>query len=408
MLYCIHMAKVRHKFTTGKKTKHASAPTPLPPDPEEEAARLLLDGIESVEPDESKILYEFSSARTMYDLSDATKKRAGKAASSIYLLIVASLLIAWVLTSLIYRLMTESNGGRVWLSMIPSLIFTAAATAIVVLSVRGLWGTVARFAIRHNLHSAHGVDRIRIEQMRRAFEVADRNARRENAITVTERQTTVKLYGRGVTVSRDKTTVRCVRENGALRLTFRIDGRTIAFPELVPLEDYYRLKKAFGKNLTTVRATATAVERDENGKRLYGGDTLASVVGGAVMSCVILGAGVMLVVTHYLWVPGIPPFLGVFFAMMSMLAFGNTFSHRPGVSYVMIPLAFSLVLLVVPPWIFIWYETELAQNALTLFGILTHADAFPVGMTFFSCLGGYVFVFAMTRLVEFVRFGKEE
>lgn len=412
--YNKRMAKYR--FTTKRKKSRPTQTIAPQPNAEIEAARVrysFLDENSEVEPDSGKIVYEYSSARTMFDLSDATKKRARTAPSSIYLLCVGVVMIAWVLFSLLYRLSTESNGGAVWLSMIPSLVFTAAAVAIVILSIVGMWGRFARFAIRHNLHGARGgFEKAQIYRLGRAFDAADAEKGAENALSVTHNTVSIWLYGYRHTYAIDDVIVRVRLENDRLHLTFSV-GRAqkkaeIDFPELLAREDYYKLKKAFGDRLRTIRThTEKEITYDEKGKRLYAGDTFGSVVAGAILSCVVLAAGVMLTITHYLWVPSIPPFLGVFFAMMSMLAFGNTFSHVPAVSYIMIPLAFSLVLLVVPPWIFVWYETELAHNALTLWGVLTHADAFPVGMFFFSCLGGYVFVFAVCRIVEYVRFGKE-
>lgn len=65
------MAKVKHKFTTGKKAK-PSAPTPLPPDPEEEAARLLLQGIESTVPHSPRTDSTTIAAATATNTSDGS------------------------------------------------------------------------------------------------------------------------------------------------------------------------------------------------------------------------------------------------------------------------------------------------------------------------------------------------
>lgn len=371
----------------------------------------LSDGDNAVNND-GKILYEFSSARTEYDFSDITKKSIIKSPQSIYLMSVDFLLLAWVVFSLAYRLATEDDNGAVFLSMLPSLIFVAAATCIVIISVLGAWGKVGRFALKHGMYS-HGdaADTARLDALKSEFERADRNKNNENAITVTEHYVEITLCGRRRTYERNSVDLRVRRYNGKLLLCFTVSGeymQYIDFPEPMPMEEFYKLKKAFGKRLTTVRDLphASEKERDQNGKRLYGGYTAANIVISAFFSCVVLTAGIMLVVAHYLWNLPVPPFLGVFFALMSLLCFGNTFHHIPAVNIVMIPLAFALVLIVVPPWIFVWYETELAGNALTFFGVLTHADVFPVGMMFFTAIGGMVAVFGITKLVDYLRFGK--
>lgn len=364
--------------------------------------------------DDGKILYEYSSARTMYDFSEKTTKGIIKSPQTIYLITVNSLLLFWVFFSLIYRLATEENNGAVWLSMIPSLILIAAVTAIVIISALGSWGKVARFVLKRGLYSAHGdaAARAQLEAMKRGFERADKNRTTENAITVTDRYVVITLLGRERVFDKSKVQMRVQKFNGELTALFSAEGETkvsVEFPERLPLEDWYKLKKALGDGLVTVRNIPEKYEkeRDENGRRLYAGYSLGNVIVSFIMSCVILTAGVMLVVAHYLWVPGIPPFLGVFFALMSGLCFTNTFQHIPAVKVAVLPLIFSLVLLVIPPWVFVWYETTFAQNALSFWGVLTHADIFPVGMAFFSSLGGMVFVFAIVKLIDFVRFGKE-
>lgn len=409
------MAKRRVKFTTEpskrKKSDGHSDPwkqvSPRPNVLVVDAMRQKyadLDGVPGRKPDGGKPIYRYSSARTMYDVDG---KRARKSPATAALSSVAALLTLWVLFSLIYRSTTESNVGAVWLSMLPSLIITVAIIVTVVISALGQWGKVGRFALKHGLYR-HG-NPAYIRALGEDFKRADANAYCENAVTVTKETVTLTLYGKPYTFGKAAVTAAVRRENGALHVVFRVDGHTVDFPEPIAADDFYLLKKAFGKQLTTVRqAEQNEVERDGKGRRTYGGYSLGNVVVAACMSTVILVAGVMLTVAHYVWGLPVPPFLGVFFAMMSLLAYGNTFSHIPAVNVVAIPLSFSLVLLVVPPWIFVWYETELAKNALTFWGVLTHADVFPVGMAFFSFIGVYVLVFAVGRLIDYVRFGVEK
>ncbi len=395
------MSKNREEYTT--ETEQAEVLTEI----DRARTKFVKEG--------DKILYEFSSARTMYDFSDETTKGIIKHPQTIYLITVNSLLLLWVLFSLIYRLVTEENKSGVFLSMLPSLILVAAVTAIVVISALGSWGKVARFALKHGLYSRRGdaVDRARLMAMKREFEHADRNKGRENAITVTEETVIITLYGRSHTFDKSRVLMQVQRFDGALMANFTIEDEMpirMDFPERLPLDEWHKLKKALRDNLKTIRALPKMLEKetDDKGRRLYGGYTLGSVILSFIMSCVILTIGIMLTVAHYLWVPGIPPFVGVFFALMSGLCFTNTFQHIPAVNVVMLPLIFSIVLLVIPPWIFVWYETTLAQNALTFWGVLTHADVFPVGMMFFSAMGGMVLVFAIIKLIDFLRFGKQE
>lgn len=122
-------------------------------------------------------------------------------------------------------------------------------------------------------------------------------------------------------------------------------------------------------------------------------------------SFILIAAGVMLVITHYLWITEIPPFLGVFFIGMSFLALCNVLSFIPAVNAVGIPLVFSLVLLIVPPWALVWFHRNIFHSGENVLSIILNCDVLTAGFSFFTVIGAYVFTFAVTRLVDYVIFG---
>ena len=59
-----------------------------------------------------------------------------------------------------------------------------------------------------------------------------------------------------------------------------------------------------------------------------------------------------------------------------------------------------------PPMAYVWIETELMKNEITFLHVLTHCTPFAAGFGFFFVLGFYTFSFAISKAVDFVRFGR--
>ena len=70
------------------------------------------------------------------------------------------------------------------------------------------------------------------------------------------------------------------------------------------------------------------------------------------------------------------------------------------------PFAFSVVLLVFPPMAYVWVETELMGNEITFLHVLTHCTPFAAGFGFFFVMGFYTLTFAISKAVDYTRFGK--
>ena len=180
-----------------------------------------------------------------------------------------------------------------------------------------------------------------------------------------------------------------------LHLVFTIDGKEFVYPKNLPKNLFVCLNKAFGGKVT--------VEKNEEKRGKF---NFAREIPFIIVALGIVAVSVLAIVAHYLWIPQLPPIIGVFFLLMSGLVFCNIFSDIPLVSEVGIPFVFSVVLLVMPPMAYVWIETELMKNEITFLHVLTHCTPFAAGFGFFFVLGFYTFSFAISKAVDFVRFGR--
>lgn len=357
--------------------------------------------------EKGKEVYSYSSSRPFGEISDYDKEYARKTPAGIALFVLAALLILWLVFSFIYRMATEVNTGSVLLSMLPSFFVVAVAAAIMIISALGAWGVFIRFGFRHNLVRPHDAySRHNIEALKREYRRADEGKAYETSISVRERAVIFMLLGDCYAFTREEVRLSVKLVNGALSLTFFMGGLSFEFPLQLPKSEFVPLKKAFRANMEVERAERSIEkEHDEKGKRLYGGDTLGSLIVSSFFASLILAAAILLIVAHYKWVPGIPPFLGVFFIGGAGLAFCNTFHHIPAVGEVGLPLVFSVILAVIPFWAFVWMETEVFGNAFTARYFFTHCTPYGAGFTFLTAMGVYAFIFSVIKAIDYARFG---
>lgn len=351
--------------------------------------------------DLGKLLYSYSDARTWIDLPRGQRFKKIFVPQRVFLFAFAVLLCVWFITALIYQLCTTSNVGKTLLHLLPSFIIIAACTAILLISVCMGWGDILRKAFKHNLVRGRGAfEREQLRRLKLDLEIADLRKESENRIDITPDYVVLSVFGKEEIFNRNLVEARVSKHDGNLQLTLKIDGYVKEFPVSLPVEEYVPLKKAMRDQLTTVRSEPS------DKKELF--KKLVKEIPALFMMMLILAAGVMLVVTHYLWVQSIPPFLGVFFIGASFLALCNILSFIPAVSQVGEPLVFSLILLVAPPWAIVWFNRYIFHNTGNVLQIILKCDALTAGLSFFTVMGAYAFSFAMTRLVDYIRFGAKK
>ncbi len=358
-----------------------------------------------------KILYEFSDSRTWLDFSKQKKRAIVKSLHGGLLLALAALMVLWFIVSFTYRMVTEGDKGAVALSMLPSLLIVAVCAAILIISVLGDWGNFVRFVFSRGLvaRGKDAMERANLAAMRADLARADACKPYENAITVYRDYLCFILYGNKYVFKKQLVELEVKRMKDELSLAFYTDGVRTEFPASLPAGEFFLLNKAFGGKVKTIRSnTAADTGYNEKGQRLYGGDTLGSVIAGAVMSCVVLAAGVAVTAAHYLWIPEIPPFLGLFFVGGAGLAFCNTFHHIPVIDIVGLPLVFSVILMVFPPWMLVWIEGTLMGKEVTFLHVLLNCTPQAAGFVFLSLMGVYAFCFAINKAADYMRFGKSE
>lgn len=352
--------------------------------------------------DYGKLLYSYSDARTWVDLPRGQKFRKIFVPQRVILFTLAALLCAWFITALTYRLCTTTNVGKTLLDLLPSFIIIAFLTAILLISVFLGWGKFMRWAFRHNLVHAHRnpILREQYRQFKADLENADMRKPIENRFDITRDYVILTVWGNEFVFHRNRISVTAKKEDHLLTLTFEIAGRIRQFPATLPEEEYAAIKKVLRGQLTAVRtqSTDTAELREKFIKEI-------PYLFGVFL---IFAAGVMLVVTHYVWVPDIPPFLGVFFIGMSFLALCNSLSFIPNLHELCVPLIFSLILLVVPPWALVWFQQNVFHSGGNILKIILRCDAFTAAFSTFTVLGVFVFTFAINKIVDHIRFGETE
>lgn len=349
-----------------------------------------------------KILYSYSDARTWVDLPRGQKFRKIFVPQRVILFTLAMLLCIWFITALTYQLCTTTNVGKTLLDLLPSFIIIAFLTAVLLISVFLGWGKFMRWAFKHNLVHAHRnpILREQYRQFKADLENADRRKPIENRFDVTRDYVILTFWGNEFVFHRNCVSVTVRKEEHLLSLTFNISGRIRQFPAALPEEEYTALKKALRGQLTAVRGQSTdTVELRE--KFIKEIPYLFGVL-------LIFAAGVMMVVTHYVWFDGIPPFLGVFFIGMSFLALCNSLSFIPNLHELCVPLIFSLILLVVPPWAIVWFQKNVFHSGGNVLQIMLRCDAFTAAFSTFTVLGVFVFTFAINKIVDHIRFGDIE
>ena len=59
-----------------------------------------------------------------------------------------------------------------------------------------------------------------------------------------------------------------------------------------------------------------------------------------------------------------------------------------------------------PPWALIWFNQYIFRIGGNFLQIILKCDPLTAGFSFFTVIGAYVFSFAMTKLVDYIRFGE--
>ncbi len=349
--------------------------------------------------DLGELLYSYSDARSWVDFPKGRKFRRILTSQRIFLVIFAALMCVWFLVALIYQLCTTTDAGKTLLHLLPTFIVVAVCTAILLMSAGMVWGKFLRWAFRHDLVPRRGAASYsQLMSMKGELERADRSKTIENAFEVTHDYIVLKIWGDEYVFYREYVTTEVSKINGKLYLKLDIAGKVKDFPVGLPAEEYVPLKKALRGQLTAVRNTPPK-DKDLAKK-------LIREIPAFIMFFIVLGAGVMIIVTHYLWIHEIPTFLGVFFIGMSFLVMCNVLSFIPAVNAVGVPLIFSVIIMVIPLWAEVYFQQNIFHSDGNILQIVLNCDVFTVGFSFFTIFGVYAFIFAINKLIDYIRFGK--
>ena len=348
--------------------------------------------------DLGRLLYSYSDARAWIDLPRGRNFKKIFSWQRVFCFSFAVLLCAWFVTALIYQLRATSDTGKTLLHLLPSFFIIAAGVAILLISVFKGWGKLLRWGYRHNLVRGKGaVGKRQFEQMRLELELADFRKSSENRLDITPDYIVWTVDGKEEIFKREFSKMRVCKREENLQLVLKSEGEEREFPVLLPAEEYTALKKALRDGLTVTRISPKKSE-NETQKLIK---ELPFILAGIAFRI----AGVMLIITHYVWVPEVPPFMGMIFIFASPLFVLDTFAPSREVKTAGVPLTVSLILLTACPWAFVWWF-QLRGSSFGQF--LLNCDPFTVAVTFFTVLGVYVFIFATMKLIDYIRFGSGE
>ncbi|MDE7158924.1 MAG: hypothetical protein K2N74_05040, partial [Clostridiales bacterium] len=251
---------------------------------------------------------------------------------------------------------------------------------------------------QHNLVRGKGaVGKRQFEQMRLELELADFRKTSENRLDITPEYIVWTVDGQEEIFKRELVTVHVCKKEDSLRLVLKSEGEEREFPVLLPAEEYTTLKKALRGQLTVTRKPTA-----KSGRELQ---KILKELPFILASIAFRIAGIMIIVTHYVWVPEVPPFMGMIFIFASPLFVLDTFSSKREVKTAGVPLTVSLILLTACPWALVWWA-QLKGDSIGQ--LVLNCDPFTVAFTLFTVLGVYVFIFGMTKTIDFIRFGTDD
>ena len=341
--------------------------------------------------DYGEVLYEKSNAKSMYD-APTGKIGARGWAQRIYMLLLGAGLIGWFLYSVITSI-SQYGVGIAIVNHVAALFVLLVCELILLLSAFGGWGKFARFAMKNNLTRKRGIEGAQTRKLAEELATADANKASENAIRIYREYVVVINNGEKTVIRQsDLRNTRCEARPQGYQLTFELyDERMVIANVLLPISDLPIVKKHFD------RFEYTPARRDKGsvGKKL---PMLA-------FSCLPLLIGIGLIIVHCLVLPDMPLILGAFFAAVGAILVIAQFGDIAVVKHGIIPIAFGLLLTLLPLGIMFTIAdlTASSEEPLTIVAMLTTFTPIHAGLGLFLGLGPMLIIAGIQGIVDCTR-----
>lgn len=349
--------------------------------------------------------YGVDNSKTMYDTRKEQRTAALKSPYAIYMLALVVFMLFWFAYSFVNAVITES-GAIVLLKFLPSLFVLAVCTAIVFLSVFGMWGKFARWAAKKNMVGGPASDGRRLKA---EIEAADANKGREDALNIFEDYIEVVNYGNRTVLNRGLLrNVLLTKYGGYCTVNFiSIYGYSICANAHIPSADVHKIKEIFG-NMCTVEKGARSKKEDKGDPVFYVKEKFEisfDKIGGLIMGLICAGAGGGVIAMHYCLNEKIPMFLGLFFIVGGLLAMLTVFDNVAVIKAFGIPFLFG-VLFVGFPFMFVFSVAQSEGITVvlpTFHEFLCSFSPIYAGIFFIAGLGVLFILIAFGQLIKYLK-----
>ncbi|MBD5631953.1 MAG: hypothetical protein HDP34_01815 [Clostridia bacterium] len=356
-------------------------------------------------------VFESDNSKAEFDGKQLHFKQVMSTPTGIYLFAVAVFLVFWYLYSFIAAAVNYENWVRL-AELIPSFFLLAVIELILFVTMFGLWGKLARFALRTN--TVHREDRRRIEAQ---VEEADRNADKKYALYIYKKYINIINYGKSRWLNRNVIKRVTLQKAGSAYRTaiYSIRGEWEYSNADIKKEEVYKLKEIFGDLLEVEKPRKVKREKfkeydyvdkyesEPNAlKETFTGNHLA----GLIMGFIAAAVGVVVIMLHFKINQQIPWGIGAFFVGGGVLVMFTAFDSFALVKIFLIPCLFGAFFIVGPVFLLIaiYGDTGTPLPISSLHEFLSSFSPIFAGMCFFMSIGVLIFISALTQLIKYIKY----
>lgn len=364
------------------------------------------------EPSDAGIpIFETDNSKTEFDGKKLHFKQVMSTPVGIYLFAVAVFLVFWYLYSFITAVVNYENFVRL-AELIPSFFLLAVIELILFVTMFGLWGNLARYALRTN--AVHREDRRRIEAQ---VEEADRNADRKYALYIYKKYVNIINFGKSRWLNRSVIKRVTLQKAGSGYRTaiYSIRGEWEYSHADIKKEDAYKLKEIFGDMLEVEKPRKVKKEKFNDYeypdkydfepnplKETFTGNHLA----GLIMGFIAAAVGGVVIMLHFKVNRQIPWGIGAFFVGGGVLVMFTAFESFAFVKIFLIPCLFGAFFVAGPIFLLlaIYGDKGTPLPISSLHEFLSSFSPVFAGMCFLMSIGVLILISAITQLIKYIKY----
>lgn len=340
------------------------------------------------------------------------RKKPWRSPAGIYMLALGAFLIFWFLYSLIATLV--KGGGTIVLltNFITGFFALAACLAIIICSVFGLWGKLARFALNHRMVRRHEVAHVeaQTEMVEEAYEKAQMPAPvfevYDDYIRATDNYDTKIINRAGLKK------IKAYERSGGCYLAVISDGEICTYDFVwlhglqLPMREVKKLKEIFGDRLEIEPLVSKEDKKQARREHIsLGTFNIAPFCVGLL--CAAVGGGV--IAMHFYLAASVPIALGAFFIAGGVLFMCAAFEGVPIIKVFVIPFIAGCVFAVIPVLfsIIIADGNGMSISFSSVHEFLCSFNALFCAVVFLEAMGVFIIIVAFYNLYKYIRYGEE-